>query len=85
MREIENREILDRMATLEHKLTSVEKEVVEIKSNTKDLITTFESLTGFLRVIDFLYRISKPIVWFVMCCAAVYYFFIGIKMPIVKM
>lgn len=84
MRNSENEEILQRINNIEKKLTEVDSEVKEIRSDTKDLVTTFKSLTGFLKVIDFLYRISKPLVWFVFMCAAVYYFFIGLKLPMPK-
>jgi len=85
MRESENLEILQRISKIEAKLTEVDFEVKEIKSDTKDLVTTFQSLTGFINVIDFLYRVSKPLIWFVFACAAIYYFFIGLKMPMPRL
>lgn len=85
MRNSENEEILQRINNIEKKITEVDFEVKEIKSDTKDLVTTFRSLTGFLNVVDFLYKISKPLIWFVLVCAAVYYFFIGLKLPMSKM
>lgn len=76
-------ELVKHIYNVESRLCNLENEVRDIKSDTKDLVLTFQSLTGFLAVIDFLYRMSKPVMWFFFVCAAAYYYIaFGLKLPL---
>lgn len=76
---------LDRdVSDIKRGLKTVTNEVFEVKKDTNSLLEAFRSLQGFMNVINFMYTVSKPIMWFVFACASLYYLFNGIKLPIPK-
>ena len=58
MEDISHREIYDRLIAVEHKVDT-------ISTDTKDVVTAFNSAKGAFLVLDWIGKLTKPILWLI--------------------
>jgi hypothetical protein len=66
MQEVTHREIYDRLVAVEHK-------VDRIDTNTADIVIAFQAAKGAFKALEWLAKISKPVLWIGGLIGALYF------------
>ena len=63
--EVSHREILDRLVVVEDEVKQASRKIDNLKEDTSEVITTFQSAKGAFTVLNWIAGAVKPILWIV--------------------
>ena len=63
--EVSHREILDRLVVVEDEVKQASRKIDNLKEDTSDVITAFQSAKGAFTVLNWIAGAVKPILWVV--------------------
>lgn len=77
--DVTHRDIYDKINSIENDLIIVKEQVKQMQTSTKDLLVAFNAAHGAFQVLEWIAKITKPLIVVVGFIGTVYMSFKGIK------